>query len=57
MNGYGEQRTNHDMFNRMHNHATWATAAVGMTGFATGNKQREQKRDLQADQCFGEPTS
>ena len=39
MNGYGEQRTNHDMFNRMHNHATWATAAVGMTGFATGNEQ------------------
>lgn len=39
MNGYGEQRTNHDMFNRMHNHATWATAAVGMTGFATGNGQ------------------
>ena len=39
MNGYGEQRTNHDMFNRMHNHATWATAAVGMAGFATGNDQ------------------
>ena len=43
MNGYGEQRTNHDMFNRMHNHATWATAAVGMTGFATGNEQLVQQ--------------
>ena len=38
MNGYGEQRKNHEMFNRMHNHATWATAAVGMTGFTTGNE-------------------
>ena len=39
MNGYGEQRKNHEMFNRMHNHATWATAAVGMTGFTTGNEE------------------
>ncbi len=38
MNGYGEQHKNHEMFNRMHNHATWATAAVGMTGFTTGNE-------------------
>lgn len=36
-NGYKDYRVNHDMFNRMHNHATWATAAVGMTGLATGN--------------------
>lgn len=36
-NGYKDYRVNHTMFNRMHNHATWATAAVGMTGLATGN--------------------
>ena len=31
MNGYGDYKVNNKMFNRMHNHATWATAAVGMT--------------------------
>ncbi len=36
-NGYKDYRVNNVMFNRMHNHATWATAAVGMTGLATGN--------------------
>ncbi|MBQ9203982.1 MAG: heparinase II/III family protein [Prevotella sp.] len=39
MNGYQDFKTNHDMFNRMHNHATWAAAAVGMTGFATGHQE------------------
>lgn len=29
---------NYATFNRMHNHATWANAAVGMTGYATGNR-------------------
>jgi len=29
---------NYATFNRMHNHATWACAAVGMTGYATGNR-------------------
>lgn len=39
MNGYGDFNVNRDMFNRMHNHATWAAAAVGMTGFATGHQE------------------
>ncbi len=39
MNGYQDFRKNHDMFDRMHNHATWATAAVGMTGFVTGHDE------------------
>jgi len=26
-------------FNRIHNHATWSCAAVGMTGYVTGNKE------------------
>jgi len=30
---------NYGTFNRMHNHATWACAAVGMTGYATGNRE------------------
>ena len=29
---------NYDTFNKMHNHATWANAAVGLTGYATGNR-------------------
>lgn len=29
---------NYATFNRMHNHATWANAAVGMTGYVTGNQ-------------------
>ncbi|MCI6550573.1 MAG: alginate lyase family protein [Prevotella sp.] len=37
MNGYSDYQVNRKTFNRMHNHATWATAAVGMTGLATGN--------------------
>lgn len=38
-NGYKDYTVNHVMFNRMHNHATWATAAVGMTGLATGHNE------------------
>ena len=30
---------NYDTFNKMHNHATWANAAVGMIGYATGNRE------------------
>jgi len=30
---------NPKVFNRIHNHGVWAVAAVGMTGFATGNKE------------------
>ncbi len=37
MNGLGEQRQNNAVFNRMHNHGTWATAAVGMVGLAMGD--------------------
>lgn len=34
MEGMGDNRANRKTFNKMHNHATWATAAVGMIGFA-----------------------
>lgn len=34
---------NYATFNRMHNHATWACAAVGMTGYATGNRELVEK--------------
>lgn len=34
MDGMGDNHANHKTFNKMHNHATWATAAVGMIGFA-----------------------
>ena len=34
---------NYATFNRMHNHATWACAAVGMTGYATGNRDLVDK--------------
>ena len=32
MNGLESNRGNNKVFNKMHNHATWATAAVGMIG-------------------------
>lgn len=31
-------QANYDVFNSMHNHGTWATAAVGMIGYAMGDK-------------------
>lgn len=43
MNGYKNYKVNHVMFNRMHNHATWATAAVGMTGLVTGHDDLVKK--------------
>lgn len=43
MNGYGDCKGNHEMFNRMHNHATWATSAVGMVGMTTGNQSLVRK--------------
>lgn len=43
MNGCEGQRKNHEMFNKMHNHATWATAAVGMAGFAMNNETLVRK--------------
>lgn len=33
-NGIPENRANYATFNRMHNHATWACAAVGLIGYA-----------------------
>ena len=43
MNGYGDYQANREVFDKMHNHATWATAAVGMVGLATGNKELIKK--------------
>ncbi len=38
MNGTEENRGNYETFNKMHNHATWATAGVGMIGMAMGDR-------------------
>lgn len=38
MNGMEGNRGNNAVFNRMHNHATWATSAVGMIGMAMGDE-------------------
>lgn len=38
MNGLEGNRENNAVFNRMHNHATWATSAVGMIGMAMGDE-------------------
>ena len=37
MNGLEGNRGNNKVFNKMHNHATWATAAVGMIGLVMGD--------------------
>lgn len=34
---------NHKTFNRMHNHGTWSTAAVGMIGYAMGDQDLVDK--------------
>ncbi|MDD3078007.1 MAG: alginate lyase family protein [Paludibacter sp.] len=34
---------NYEVFNKMHNHGTWATAAVGMIGYAMGDKDLVDK--------------
>jgi len=34
---------NYAVFNKMHNHGTWAIAAVGMIGYAMGNKDLVEK--------------
>ncbi|MDE5691905.1 MAG: alginate lyase family protein, partial [Alistipes sp.] len=39
MNGMEGNRENNKVFNRMHNHATWATSAVGMIGMAMGDSE------------------
>ncbi len=38
MYGMEGNRQNNKVFNRMHNHATWATSAVGMIGMAMGDE-------------------
>lgn len=37
MNGMNGNTANNKVFNKMHNHGTWATAAVGMIGMAMGD--------------------
>ena len=37
MNGTEDNRANNKVFNKMHNHGTWAAAAVGMIGMAMGD--------------------
>lgn len=43
MNGMGDNHANNKTFNKMHNHATWATAAVGMVGFAMNRQDYVRK--------------
>ncbi|WP_296007868.1 alginate lyase family protein [uncultured Alistipes sp.] len=43
MNGMEDNRENNKVFNRMHNHATWATAAVGMIGMAMDDEELVHK--------------
>ncbi len=43
MNGMEGNRENNKVFNKMHNHATWATSAVGMIGMAMGNGELVRK--------------
>ena len=43
MNGMAGNRENNKVFNRMHNHATWATAAVGMIGMAMDDEELVHK--------------
>ncbi len=38
MNGMDGNTANNKVFNKMHNHGTWATAAVGMIGMAMGDE-------------------
>lgn len=43
MEGTEDNRANLKTFNKMHNHGTWATAAVGMAGLATDRKDLVDK--------------
>ena len=43
MDGMGDNHANNKTFNKMHNHATWATAAVGMIGFAMNREDYVNK--------------
>ena len=43
MNGLEGNRGNNKVFNKMHNHATWATAAVGMIGMTMNDSTLVRK--------------
>ena len=43
MNGMEGNRGNNKVFNKMHNHATWATSAVGMIGMTMGDEELVRK--------------
>lgn len=43
MDGTPDNTANNGTFNRMHNHGTWATAAVGMAGLAMGEESYVRK--------------
>ena len=43
MEGTPDNRANLEIFNKMHNHGTWAQAAVGMIGFAMGDEDLVDK--------------
>lgn len=43
MTGTEDNRANLKIFNKMHNHGTWATAAVGMAGMAMDRPEYVQK--------------
>lgn len=43
MDGMEGNHANRKTFNKMHNHATWATAAVGMIGFAMNREDYVKK--------------
>lgn len=43
MEGTEDNRSNLKTFNKMHNHGTWATAAVGMAGLAMDNEELVNK--------------
>lgn len=43
MNGMEGNRANNQVFNKMHNHATWATSAVGMIGMTMGDEELVRK--------------
>lgn len=43
MDGMEDNHANNSTFNKMHNHATWATAAVGMIGLAMNREDYVKK--------------
>lgn len=43
MNGTPDNRANNKVFNKMHNHGTWAVSAVGMIGIAMGDEDLLRK--------------